>query len=110
MARGRKRPASALSAPDDRSSAEESGTAGADAAKAVDDEAPTGTSANEVRFGKHLASSDKRVRDRTVSSLREWLYKRSKGGSLTDLDQLKVCFLLRYCCTIVAVGGVVPVC
>lgn len=45
---------------------------------------------NEVRFGKHLASSDKKVRDRTVSTLREWLHQRSKGGALTDLDLLKV--------------------
>lgn len=48
---------------------------------------------NEVRFGKHLASSDKRVRDRTVFALREWLQQRSKGGALTDLDLLKVCCL-----------------
>lgn len=45
----------------------------------------------EIKFGKHLASSDKRVRDRTVAALREWLRQRSRGGSLTDLDLLKAC-------------------
>lgn len=51
---------------------------------------------NEVRFGKQLASSDKRVRDRTVSALREWLHQRSKGGALTDLDLLKVGWRLEW--------------
>lgn len=52
--------------------------------------AANGSSNSEIKFGKHLASSDKRVRDRTVAALREWLRQRSRGGSLTDLDLLKV--------------------
>ncbi|CAM9126552.1 unnamed protein product, partial [Hapterophycus canaliculatus] len=55
------------------------------------------SSNNEVKFGKHLASSDKRVRDRTVAALREWLRQRSKGGALTDLDLLKIWRGLWYC-------------
>ncbi|CAB1117338.1 unnamed protein product [Ectocarpus sp. CCAP 1310/34] len=56
-----------------------------------------GAKNNEVKFGKHLASSDKRVRDRTVGALREWLRQRSRGGSLTDLDLLKIWRGLWYC-------------
>lgn len=52
--------------------------------------ANSATTTSEIKFGKHLASSDKRVRDRTVAALREWLRQRSRGGSLTDLDLLKV--------------------
>ncbi|CAM9684140.1 unnamed protein product, partial [Choristocarpus tenellus] len=52
---------------------------------------------DEVRFGKHLASSDKRVRDKTLSSLREWLHKRSAGGVLSDIDLLKIWRGLWYC-------------
>lgn len=51
------------------------------------------TTSSEIKFGKHLASSDKRIRDRTVAALREWLRQRSRGGSLTDLDLLKVGWL-----------------
>lgn len=57
---------------------------------------------NEIRFGKHLASSDKRVRDRTVFALREWLHQRSKGGALTDLDLLKVLLYARVACIFTA--------
>lgn len=59
---------------------------------------------NEIRFGKHLASSEKRVRDRTVSLLREWLHHRSKGGVLTDLDLLKVCAVVETSVLLWSVG------
>lgn len=58
--------------------------------KALEHGAKNKKNDNEVKFGKHLASSDKRVRDRTVAALREWLRQRSRGGNLTDLDLLKV--------------------
>lgn len=105
MAKGRKRPASDMddrsisvqhessSVPKTSDRAPSSGNGGAPAAAAAAATLPGGASNNsdEVRFGKHLASSDKKVRDRTVLALREWLQKRSKGGALSDLDLLKVC-------------------
>ncbi|CAN0097353.1 unnamed protein product, partial [Discosporangium mesarthrocarpum] len=55
------------------------------------------TQQNDIRFGKHLASSDRRVREQTLGSLREWLRKRSSKGMLTDMDLLKIWKGLWYC-------------
>lgn len=97
MGKIRKRPASVLEAADD--SLPTKGlfpTTTSDTTKPhpvsleVKGATPSNNDANGIRFGKHLASSDKEVRDRTVASLREWLRKRSASGSLTDLDLMKV--------------------
>ncbi|CAM9367423.1 unnamed protein product [Ectocarpus sp. 13 AM-2016] len=103
MAKGRKRPASAIE--EDRSSSAPLANGMASTATAADGSdggggpkaLEHGAKNNEVKFGKHLASSDKRVRDRTVGALREWLRQRSRGGSLTDLDLLKIWRGLWYC-------------
>eukprot|EP00903_Cladosiphon_okamuranus_P013436 g12515.t1 len=102
MAKGRRRPASAIE--EDRNSTPQPGgsTAPAAAVEGGIDGSPkavngNSNSDNEIKFGKHLASSDKRVRDRTVAALREWLRQRSRGGSLTDLDLLKIWRGLWYC-------------
>lgn len=99
MAKSRKRPASALSGPQDAVLAQErtppvnNARDPAPVTKSADSPSHASSdSKNEIRFGKHLASSDKRVRDHTISSLREWLHKRGVGGALTDLDLLKVTF------------------
>lgn len=49
---------------------------------------------NEIRFGKHLASNDKPVRDAAVAALELWLSKR-KG--LQESDFLKIWKGLFYC-------------
>lgn len=88
MAKDRKRPASELEKASSAQPAAVSTTAGGDGS-APDIVTPS-TNKNEIRFGRHLASSEKRVRDQTVSALREWLFHRSRGGVLTELDLLKV--------------------
>eukprot|EP00752_Nemacystus_decipiens_P008569 g7653.t1 len=101
MAKGRKRPASAIE--EDRSPPQQpngnaiTATGGDDGgSKAINGNGNVNSN-NEIKFGKHLASSDKRVRDRTVAALREWLRQRSRGGRLTDLDLLKIWRGLWYC-------------
>jgi len=49
---------------------------------------------NEIRFGKLLASNEKKIRDRAVLALEFWL-KQRKG--LTELDLLKIWKGLFYC-------------
>ena len=82
--KSRKRPASEV----EEASLEKLAAAGGGASPS-ETKTPS-TKKNEIRFGQHMASSNKRVRDRTVSALREWLFHRSKGGAFTDLDLLKV--------------------
>lgn len=88
MAKGRKRPASELNKASSAQPAAGSTVAGEDSSSP--DIVTASTNKSEIRFGRHLASSDKRVRDQTVSALREWLFHRSRGGVLTELDLLKV--------------------
>ncbi|CAM9534321.1 unnamed protein product, partial [Ectocarpus sp. 8 AP-2014] len=104
MAKGRKRPASPVEEDGSDSVPLANGMASTTTAAGGSDGGGRGPKAlepgaknNEIKFGKHLASSDKRVRDRTVGALREWLRQRSRGGSLTDLDLLKIWRGLWYC-------------
>jgi len=49
---------------------------------------------NEIKFGKHLAANEKKIRDRAVEALKLWLQKRN---GLTDTDFLKIWKCLFYC-------------
>ncbi|CAM9618086.1 unnamed protein product, partial [Phaeothamnion confervicola] len=60
-------------------------------------EAAVAGGGNEARFGRRLASSDKAVRDATLSTLRLWLAARASGGLLNDLDLQKVWRGLWFC-------------
>ncbi|KAI8488732.1 Ribosomal RNA processing protein 1 B [Branchiostoma belcheri] len=55
--------------------------------------------APEVKFAQHLAANEKKIRDKAVKKLRQWLEARSqaRGGGFEEDDMLKIWKGLFYC-------------